>query len=126
MACGGIGLAYEHDLTADYSIWAPDLSEQSAVVQKDSQGSGASVIVPAMVFAYGWDDEFIIAQRHPNRDGFDDVNENLTEWYILVVADGGLHGPLTETEFLQQRQNLGVPGDLHFSQWISDEENLSK
>jgi hypothetical protein len=122
LACGGIGLAYEHDLTADYAVWAPDLLEQAAVVQKSPQGSSASVIVPAMVIAYGWDDAFIIAQRHPE-DGLDEVDENLTEWYILVVADGSLHGPLTETAYLQQRQKLGVPDTLQFSQWIDADEN---
>lgn len=28
LACGGIGLTYEHDLTADYAVWATDVLEQ--------------------------------------------------------------------------------------------------
>lgn len=65
LACGGIGLAYEYDLTGDYAVWAPDLLTQAAVVQKIPETSGGSVIIPAMVYAYGWNDDFIIAQRHP-------------------------------------------------------------
>ena len=119
LACGGIGLAYEYDLTADYAIWATDQLEQAAVVRKDSQGSSASSVIWPMVFAFGWDEDCIIAQRHPARDGFDDVDMTVTEWYILVVAGDEVHGPLTEVEYRQLRQELGVPSALDFSQTIT-------
>jgi len=119
LACGGIGLAYEYDLTADYAVWATDELEQAAVVRKDPQGSGASVVIWPMISAFGWNDDFIIAQRHPVRGDFDDVDMTVTEWYILAVAEGEVHGPLTEPEYRQLRQELGVPSDLEFSQTIS-------
>lgn len=119
LSCGGIGLAYEYDLTADYAVWATDQLEQSAVVRKDSQGSSASAVIWPMVFAFGWDEDFIIAQRHPARDGFDDVDMTVTEWYILVVAADEVYGPLTEAEYRQLRQELGVPSSLDFSQTIT-------
>ena len=118
LACGGIGLAYEYDLTADYAVWATDQLEQAAVVRKDPQGSGASVVIWPMISAFGWNDDFIIAQRHPARDDFDDVDMTVTEWYILVVAEDEVHGPLTEAEYRQLRQDLGVPSSLEFSQTI--------
>lgn len=121
LACGGIGLAYEYDLTADYAVWATDVLEQAAVVRKDPQGSGASVEIWPMISAFGWNDDFIIAQRHPVREGVDDVDMTVTEWYILVVAERVVHGPLTETEFRQLRQDLGVPTCLEFSQTIEPE-----
>lgn len=119
LACGGIGLAYEADLTADYAVWAPDVLEQAAVVRKDEQGSGAAVIIPAMVFAYGWNNDFIIAQRHPTGDSFDDVDEDVIEWYLLVVASGEVYGPLREAEYQQRCRELGVPLTLDFSQTIA-------
>jgi len=119
LACGGIGLAYEYDLTADYAVWATDQLEQAGVVQKDPQGSSASVIIPPLVFAFGWNDDFIIAQRHPNVDGFAQVDSSVTEWYILVVATETVYGPLTAAEFEQSRQDLGVPVSLDFSQTIT-------
>ncbi len=116
IACGGIGLAYEFDLIGDYAAWAPDELEQVAVVRKDPQGSGASVIIPAMVFAYCWDDDFIIAQRHPADDTLD---ESVIEWYLLVVDSGEVYGPLNENEYQQIRAELGVPEKLDFSKTVS-------
>ncbi|MCD4668911.1 MAG: DUF3997 domain-containing protein [Actinomycetia bacterium] len=118
LACGGIGLAYEHDLTADYAVWATDLLEQAAVVQKDPQGSSASSVIWPMVFAYGWNNDFIVAQRHPSRGGSTEVDLTVTEWYVLVVATETVHGPLTEAEYHQLRQELGVPAGLDFSHTI--------
>ncbi len=116
LACGGLGLAYEFDLIDDYAVWAPDQLEQVAVVRKDPQGSGASVIIPAMVFAYGWNDNFIIAQRHPVDDV---VDESVVEWYLLVVDSGEVYGPLNETEYQQIRMELGVPETLDFTKTVS-------
>jgi hypothetical protein len=117
LACGGIGLAYEYNLTASYAVWATDRLEQAAVVRKDPQGSGASGVIPPMVFAFGWDDDFIIAQRHPYDDG-GDVDETMTEWYILVIATDAVYGPLTEAAYQQLRQELGVPAALDITQRI--------
>jgi hypothetical protein len=122
LACGGIGLAYEYDLTADYAVWATDQLEQAAVVRKAPQGSSASSVIRPMVFAFGWDGDFIIAQRHPARDDFDDVDMTVTEWYILVVAEDAVHGPLTEAEYHQLRRDLGVPSGLDFTQTIELEQ----
>jgi len=36
LACGGIGLAYEHDLVKDYAIWATDL-DSSIYSAKESR-----------------------------------------------------------------------------------------
>jgi len=113
LACGGIGLAYEYDLTGDYAVWAPDLLAQAAVVQKIPETSSGTVVIPPMVVAYGWNDDFIIAQRHP------DLDSSVTEWYILVIAERAVHGPLTAAEFTQLRQDLGVPAALDFSQTIT-------
>ncbi|MBN1919836.1 MAG: DUF3997 domain-containing protein [Anaerolineae bacterium] len=113
LACGGIGLAYEYDLTGDYAVWAPDQLVQAAVVQKIPESSSGTVVIPSMVVAYGWNDDFIIAQRYPDGD------VSMTEWYILVVAEGAVHGPFDAAEFAQARQDLGVPPMLDFSQTIT-------
>jgi len=115
LACGGIGLAYEHDLTADYAIWAPDTNTQAAVVQKIPDSSSAATVIGPMVFRYGWNADFIIAQQHPVQDGFDEFNTGVTDWFILEVATGEVHGPLTEEAYVRKRQTLGVPDDLDFT-----------
>lgn len=119
LACGGIGLAYEYDLAGDYAVWAPDLLTQAAVVQKIPESSSGTVVIPAMVVAYGWNEDFILAQRHPQQNGSTQVDSRVTEWYILVIAERAVHGPLTAAEFAQLRQDLGVPAALDFSQTIT-------
>jgi hypothetical protein len=114
-ACGGIGLAYEHDLTADYTIWAPDTNAQAAVVQKIPDSSSAATVIGPMVFRYSWNADFIIAQQHPVQDGFDEINTGVTDWFILEVTTGKVHGPLTEEAYVRTRQTLGLPDDLHFT-----------
>lgn len=118
LACGGIGLAYEHDLTADYAIWAPDTNTQAAVVQKIPDSSSAATVIGPMVFRYGWNADFIIAQQHPVQDGFDELNTGVTDWFILEVATGEVHGLLTEEAYVRRRQMLGVPDDLDFTHTI--------
>jgi len=114
LACGGIGLAYEHDLTGDYAIWAGDLLEQAAVVKKIPDSSSASTVVNPMVFAYGWNEDFIIAKQHPNLDDFDEIDTQTTNWFIVNVKTQKVYGPMTEKEFAQRRQELGVPQELTF------------
>ncbi|MGC9358513.1 MAG: hypothetical protein ACP5GX_11620, partial [Anaerolineae bacterium] len=51
LGCGGIGLAYEQDLTADYAVWATDHRNLTALVQKEPQSSSAAGVISPMVFA---------------------------------------------------------------------------
>jgi hypothetical protein len=118
IACGGIGLAYEHDLSDDYAVWATDMTEQAAIVKKNPNSSGAIVAVDPMIIAYGWNDDFIIAKQHPALDHFDQINTRITHWFIIQTTTGDVYGPLTEEAYLQTRVELGVPGDLAFTQTI--------
>lgn len=67
---------------------------------------------------YGWNVDFIIAQQHPVQDGFDEINTAVTDWFILEVATGEVHGPLTEAAYIRRRQTLGVPDDLNFTHTV--------
>ena len=107
------GLAYEEDLVDGYAVWAVDTMEYAAVVYKDKGGTGATGVVPRTVFAYGWNDDFILAKRHPERkDG--KVDTTVTYWYIIEVASGDVHGPLNEDEFRKLRTKLKVPEEISF------------
>ena len=64
-----MGLAYEEDLVNGYAVWAADTIQDAAIVLKDKGGPGGIVVVPHTVFAYGWNDDFIIAKRHPEKKG---------------------------------------------------------
>jgi len=115
--CPFMGLEYEEDLVGDYAVWATDTIEDTAVVRKDKNGSGATGVIPAMVFAYGWNDSFIIAKQHPTKDHWS-VDTGTTNWYIIQVKMGKVHGPLTESEFNQRRTELQVPSELQFTRTI--------
>lgn len=117
-ACGGFGLLHEQDLSGKYAVWIVDREEDAAVVKKTSS-NGANGVLPAMIFAYGWNDQFIIAKQHPPLgDSLFVVDINKINWFIIEVASGTDHGPLTEQEYIDLRQKLGVPDSLIFTEFI--------
>jgi len=114
-----MGLVYEDDLVGDYAVWAEDTTEDAAIVRKDKGGSGATVVVDKMVFAYGWNDEFIIAKQHPCfPNEHYRIDTGTTHRYIVEVKTGKVHGPLTEDAFRQLRTELKVPAELQFTKTI--------
>jgi hypothetical protein len=110
-----IGLAYEEDMVAGYAVWAVDALEDAALVQKTSPDSATQVVGPK-VSSYGWNDDFIIAKQNPVLGW---TNENvalyITNWFIVEVGSGKVHGPLTKEQYVELRQSLGVPSDLTFT-----------
>jgi hypothetical protein len=110
--CPFMGLAYKEDLVDGYAVWATDVIEQAAVVYKDKDGPGAVEVVPASVFAYAWNDQFIVAKQHPQKDGI--VEAGTTYWYVVEVASRRVHGPLSEGEFQDLKVRLGIPVQLSF------------
>ena len=111
--CPFHGPIYEEDLVNGYAVWALDVMQDAAIVLKDKGGSGGTVVVPHMVFAYGWNDDFIIAKQHPEKKDRK-VDISITYWYIIEVASGDVHGPLNEDEFDKLRTELNVPSELSF------------
>jgi hypothetical protein len=112
------GLAYEEDLVADYAVWAVDTGAWTGIVEKTSN-SGGSFIVGPMVYAYGWNDDFIIAKQHPNPNhNVSDVDTSTTNWFIIEVQAGEVYGPLREQEYEELREKLGVPNELVFTRTV--------
>ena len=111
--CPRLGSFYEEDLGNGYDVWAADVIEQVAVYKKHKQGSGGVEVVPSMVFAYGWNDDFILAKQHPLKS-HRKVDTSITYWYIVEVASGNVHGPLSEGEFNKLRTELKVPAEISF------------
>jgi len=113
VGCPFMGRVYEEDLVNGYAVWATDVMEQAKIVKKHKENSSATLVVPATVFAYGWNDDFIIAKQHPRKKDRK-VDTNLTYWYIVEVASGNVHGPLSEDEFNKLRTKLKVPAEISF------------
>jgi hypothetical protein len=112
------GLAYEEDMVGGYAVWAVDALRDAAIVQKTSP-DGAAQIVGPKVSSYGWNDDFIIARQNPVL-GWTEGNVALyiTNWFIIEVGSGKVHGPLTEKQYIELRQTLGVPVDLTFTRYV--------
>ena len=116
VGCPFMGMVYEEDLVNGYAVWATDVMEQAEIVKKDKEISSTTIytlVVPATVFAYGWNDDFIIAKQHPRKKDRK-VDTSLTYWYIVEVASGNVHGPLGEGEFNKLRTKLKVPPKIKF------------
>ena len=110
-----MGRVYEEDLGNGYAVWAADVMEQAMIVHKGKGGSASTRVVQPMVFAYGWNDDFIIAKQHPVKKGeYIKIDISLTYWYIVEVASGNVHGPLSEDEFNKLRTELRVPAKIKF------------
>ncbi len=102
------GLAYEDDLVGDYKVQAVDTRNDAAIFRE-------SEVVPPMVFAYGWNDDFILAKRHWVGKNVDIAT---AYWYLIEVHNATVHGPLTERQFVELRRELGVPEELTFTKTI--------
>ena len=111
-----LGPIYEEDLVNGYAVWATDVMEQAKIVKKRKEISSTTTfntVVPATVFAYGWNEDFILAKQHP-RKSYREVDTSITYWYIIEVISGDVHGPLNEDEFRKLRTKLKVPEEISF------------
>ena len=108
------GPIYEEDLGNGYVVCALDVMRDASVIRKDpKRSSGGRQVVPPTVFAYGWNDDFILAKRHPEKKDRK-VDTSVTYWYIIEVTSGDVHGPLNEDEFRKLRTKLKVPEEISF------------
>jgi len=110
--CPFMGRVYEKDLGNGYAVWAADIIEDAMIVHKGKGGSASTRVVQPMVFAYGYNDDFIIAMQHPEKGT--KVDKSTTYWYIVEVASRDAHGPLSEDEFNQLRAKFKVPAEISF------------
>ncbi|MDB5191569.1 MAG: hypothetical protein JWQ96_1132 [Segetibacter sp.] len=72
------------------------------------------------VYAAGVDSSFIIAKKHPKRDG--KIEKRTTLFYIIPLkqkvskeGEKNYYGPYMEMEFNEMRKQLGVRQDLRFT-----------
>ena len=105
---------YREDLGNGYVVVATDVMRDARIVRKDPKRSSWGIqVVPPTVFAYGWNDDFILAKRHPVKKDRK-VDTSVTYWYIIEVTSGDVHGPLNEDEFRKLRTKLKVPEEISF------------
>ena len=79
----------------------------------DGMGLAYHAVVEQTVVTIGWDEDFILVERHPPRVTL--LHEPSTwhpEWYIVVVSRGEVHAAPSYDEFLRLREHLGVPDTI--------------
>jgi len=115
----GFALAYERDLANNYSVWAADVVEQACIVKKEKSNSNSgSCVVNAMVFAYGWNERYIISKQYPEKEDSFQIDKTRVNWYIVDMNTNQVYGPMTENEYLEMRNTLSVPTILNFTDEI--------
>ena len=88
-----------------YRPSAPDLGE----------GGTYHVLVDGAVVRIGWDDEFILIERHPLPPDYamtDKPDSAHPEWYIIIVSTGEVRTSRSYDRFLDLRAELGVPDSI--------------
>ncbi len=106
------GPAYEDDLVGGYVVHSVDAKDYAALYRVNGD-----LVIPPMVYAYGWNDDFIVVKRYAPSDGRT-TDFYMTEWYLIEVRKAQEHGPLTEQQFTELRRELGVPKELAFTKTI--------
>lgn len=114
--CIGGGVFSKEPLVGRFAMWAVDGLSDNSVVEESEDRRAARVLVPPTVFAAGFNDRFIIVKRHPKSDH--QIDRSTTEFYVVSVSDGQVHGPADQEGFPALRARLGVPASLDFSRVV--------
>jgi len=105
---------YMDDLGNGYVVVAKHEMQDARISRTyPEQPSMSRQVVPPTVFAYGWNDDFILAKQHPQKKDRI-VDTSVTYWYIIEVTSVDIHGPLNEDEFRKLRTKLKVPEEISF------------
>ena len=97
-------------ITGPYLIHAVDTEEQASVSYALDGGDSVGRI-PPVVFEIGWDERFIVAKAHPEKD------RSIVYYYILEMAKDSKYadpsksviGPLSRDEFERRKAELKLP-----------------
>ncbi len=104
------GFVHDEHLIGPYRLIAIDVSEEMSI-RYSMAGGDAIGRINSTVFAYGWNDKYIVAKQHPMN------NRAVTNYYYLDIAKDGelvdpsvsVVGPMTEREFSLRTMELNLP-----------------
>ena len=112
----GAGLV-ESSLTDNFSLFANSSLEEMRIYYYVEQYHYETIVDEA-VFAVGYNDDFIIAKRHP-KDSTNHIDKNITTYHIINIADCKAEPKesveLTEEEFRMKRTEFNLPKELDFT-----------
>jgi len=80
---------------------------------KDGMGLAYHRVVEQALVRIGWDDKYILAERHPlGHTMGDQPDSSHPKWYIVVVSTGEVRTSRSSDRFLDLRAELGVPDSI--------------
>jgi len=65
-----------------------------------------------VVVNIGWDEDFILIERHELIDDFPEQYSSHPLWYALVVSTGEVQSAYTHDEFVHLRKEMGIPDTI--------------
>ena len=106
----GCGFVHDEHITGPYRLIAVDVDNQMSISYDLGDGSAVGRINET-VFAFGFDERFIVAKQHPNGD------RSVTNFFYLDMTKDSNYadptdsvtGPLTEKEFESEAKLLNLP-----------------
>lgn len=107
LVLAGCGFGKESNVDGPYYLVAIDAPNDMSVSYRVGQG-GYVERIPPTVFAVGWNQEYLVAKRHPNG------HSSVTQYYYLIRGLDSMYaeprvsvrGPLSKQEFeLVKREN---------------------
>jgi hypothetical protein len=114
-------MSTEH-LVGNYYLIKMDYADENLEVSYKLEDENYVGVVGPIVFAVGFNDEFIIVKQHPTNFG-DTINRSITDYYIIPLKfkvhdwpDENKIGPMTYKQFLMKREDLNIPDELDFSE----------
>ena len=116
-SCWYQGLAYKEQIQDYYYLIATDDEKYMSIAYNDYGGSAYLNIIPSTVFAVGYNENFIIAKRHPSQFS-EPINKNITNYYIIPIKNNPNNnaiGPLSLEQFYEKRKELNVPDSVKFT-----------
>jgi hypothetical protein len=107
----------EQNLPDDFFLFANNSLDENSIWYKTGEHSSA-IIVGETVFAVGYNEDFIIAKRHP-KDSINQVNKKITSYHIIEIDKMSKRNPeksidLTKEQYSSMRKRLKLPDSLKF------------
>ena len=117
LACvllSGCGFVHDEHITGPYRLIAVDVDEQMSISYDLGDGSAVGRINET-VFAYGYDNQYIVAMQHP------EGNRSITNYFYLDMAKDSKYadpavsvtGPLSKENFEAESKRLDLPNISH-------------
>jgi hypothetical protein len=123
------GFILHQKIVDNYYIIAPGIYERAALCfQTKDDWANYGELVPATVFAVGYNNEYMIVKQHPLLSFTNAIDKTTTNYYILPIlktidwsTKNGLMGPLSLEDFDQWRKELRIE-NIPFTKVIKDLE----